>query len=96
MKSCLCAIRSPICPAQRFVPPSLSILLMLLTSKTASLPAGEFALAEWRRAGLNVEAAVKRGVFTIRQRLIRESIGGLSNVGAGKLEGEPKPTRRTI
>ncbi len=44
-------------------------------------------LAQWRKAGLNVETAVKRGIFTIHQRLILKTVGGLSNVDAEKLEG---------
>ncbi len=63
------------------------VLIVPLTSKTASLLAGEFVLAEWRKAGLNVETAVKRGIFTIHQRLILKSVGGLSNADAEKLEG---------
>ena len=66
---------------------SRDVLIVPLTSKTASLLAGEFVLAEWRKAGLNVETAVKRGIFTIHQRLILKSVGGLSSVDAEKLEG---------
>jgi mRNA interferase MazF len=62
-------------------------LITPLTSKTVSLLTGEFVLAQWRKAGLNVETAVKRGIFTIHQRLILKTVGGLSNVDAEKLEG---------
>lgn len=65
---------------------SRDIFITPLTSKTASLLAGEFVLAEWRKASLNVETAVKRGVFTIHRRPILKSVGGLSNVDAEKLE----------
>jgi mRNA interferase MazF len=66
---------------------SRDVLIAPLTSKTASLLASEFVLSEWRKAGLNVETAVKRGIFTIHQRLILKTVGGLSNVDAEKLEG---------
>lgn len=66
---------------------SQDVLITPLTSKTASLMAGEFVLEGWQKSGLNVETAVKRGIFTIHQRLILKSVGGLSNVDAEKLEG---------
>lgn len=47
---------------------------MPLTSKTNSLLVGEFVLADWRAAGLNVESAVKRGLYTVRQTLVAKSI----------------------
>lgn len=44
---------------------SQDIFIVPLTSKTTSLIAGEFPLADWTRAGLNVPTAVKRGLYTI-------------------------------
>lgn len=66
---------------------SQDVLIVPLTSRTASLLAGEFVLAEWRQVGLNVETAVKRGIFTAHQKLILKSVGELSDVDAEKLEG---------
>jgi len=40
---------------------SQDLFVVALTSKTSSLLSGEFILAEWKKAGLNVETAVKRG-----------------------------------
>lgn len=65
---------------------SQDVLIVPLTSKIASLLDGEFVLTEWRRAGLNVETAVKRGIYTIQQNLIIKSIGGLSDDDAERLE----------
>ncbi len=42
---------------------SQDILITPLTSKTEKLLNGEFVLAEWAAAGLNVVTAAKRGVL---------------------------------
>jgi mRNA interferase MazF len=65
---------------------SQDVLIVPLTSKTASLLAGEFVLTEWRLAGLNVETAVKRGLYTIQQTLIVKRLGSLSETDAQRLE----------
>lgn len=49
---------------------SHDVLVVPLTSRTASLLPGEFRLADWRGAGLNVPSAAKRGVFTIFDALV--------------------------
>lgn len=65
---------------------SQDLLIVPLTSKTSSLLADEFVLAEWKKAGLNVETAVKRGIYTIHEKLIIKSIGELDNSDAASLE----------
>ena len=65
---------------------SQDLLIVPLTSRTASLLAGEFVLAEWRAAGLNVATAVKRGIYTVRQNLLMKTIGKLADVNAESLE----------
>ena len=65
---------------------SQDLFIVPLTSRTTALRPGEFVLTEWKRAGLNVETAVKRGIFTIDQRLVLRSIGALQNVDAENLE----------
>lgn len=47
---------------------SQDIFIVPLTSRTASPLSGEFLLAEWAKAGLNIPSAVKRGItqFTLR------------------------------
>src|SRR6266403_5642750 len=59
---------------------SQDVLIVPLTSRTTALLAGEFVLAEWQKAGLNVETAAKRGIFTIHQKLVLKSIGSLLTV----------------
>ncbi len=64
---------------------SQDVLIVPLTSRTTGLLAGEFVLAEWKGAGLNVETVAKRGIFTIHQKLVLKSIGRLLTVDAEKL-----------
>jgi mRNA interferase MazF len=65
---------------------SRDIIIVPLTSKVSSLLAGEFVLADWKIAGLNVPSAAKRGLYTVHQSLIMKSIGKLSERDASSLE----------
>ncbi|MGI8656086.1 MAG: type II toxin-antitoxin system PemK/MazF family toxin [Pyrinomonadaceae bacterium] len=65
---------------------SQDFFIVPLTSKTTALLAGEFVLADWKKAGLNVESAVKRGIYTVQQSLVVKSIGKLSDADAGKVK----------
>ena len=56
---------------------SQDLFVVALTSKTCGLLAGEFVLTDWRKAGLNVATAVKRGIFTIKETLVRKRVGKL-------------------
>ncbi len=57
---------------------SQDLFVVALTSKTSGLLAGEFVLAEWKAAGcLNVETAVKRGIYTIKETLVKKRVGKL-------------------
>lgn len=65
---------------------SQDLFVVALTSKTGGLLAGEFVLAGWKTAGLNVETAVKRGIFTIKETLVRKRVGRLENADVKHLE----------
>lgn len=65
---------------------SLDYLIVPLTSRTTRLAKGEFALGDWRGAGLNLPTAVKWGVYTIHARLILKSVGHLSTADARQVE----------
>ncbi len=65
---------------------SQDVIIVPLTSKLSPLLAGEFALVDWKAAGLNVASAAKRGLYTIHQSLIIKSIGSLSVADAGNLD----------
>ena len=58
---------------------SQDLFVVALTSKTSGLLAGEFILTEWKAAGLNVETAVKRGIYTIKETLVRKRVGKLED-----------------
>ncbi len=65
---------------------SQDLFVVALTSKTSNLLAGEFILADWKASGLNVETALKRGIFTIKQTLVKKQVGKLSDADARQLE----------
>jgi len=67
--------------------PSQDVIIVPLTSRTSSLLKGEFALGDWRRAGLHVPTAAKRGVFTIHGELVLRVVGSLSSRDAAQLDG---------
>lgn len=58
--------------------PSDDYLIVPLTSKTSHLRTGEFVLADWQAARLNLPSAVKRGIYTVHGSLILKSVGRLS------------------
>jgi PemK-like, MazF-like toxin of type II toxin-antitoxin system len=61
-------------------------LIVPLTSRTGSLASGEFALADWSTAGLNVPSVIKRGIYTIHSSLVIKSLGQLSTKDAIQVE----------
>jgi mRNA interferase MazF len=65
---------------------SQDVIIVPLTSKVSPLLAGEFALVDWSKAGLNVPSAVKRGLYTIHQSLVIKSVGQLTSADATSLE----------
>ena len=65
---------------------SQDVIIVPLTSKTSSLLPGEFILADWKTAGLNVVSAVKRGLYTVHQSLVIKSVGSLSAADASNLD----------
>ena len=65
---------------------SQDVLITPLTSKVESLLEGEFVLSEWSTAGLNVSTAVKRGLYTVHERLLIKVIGKLADVDVEQLE----------
>ncbi|MGI8495222.1 MAG: type II toxin-antitoxin system PemK/MazF family toxin [Pyrinomonadaceae bacterium] len=65
---------------------SKDLFIVALTSKTQSLMAGEFVLSEWQSVGLNIATAVKRGVFTIHEKLVLKTVGKLAATDAQNLD----------
>ena len=58
--------------------PSVDLLLLPLTSQLEHLQLGEFALADWKAAGLLFPSAVKRGLFTLDNARINRRFGRLA------------------
>lgn len=65
---------------------SEDIFVVPLTSKTTALLQGEFVLADWNIAGLNVTTAVKRGIYTVNKRLVIKKVGSISTSDSKRLE----------
>ncbi len=57
---------------------SQDLFIVPLTSRTTALLPGEFRLADWQSAGLNVASAVKRGLYAIQEQLCLKAVGHLS------------------
>jgi mRNA interferase MazF len=66
--------------------PSQDVFIVPLTSRVSPLLDGEFVLADWRAAGLNVASAAKRGLYTIHQSLVIKSVGILAAADAAGLD----------
>jgi mRNA interferase MazF len=58
--------------------PSVDLLLLPPTSKLEHLQLGEFALADWKAAGLLFPSAIKRGLFTLDSARINRRFGRLT------------------
>jgi mRNA interferase MazF len=61
-------------------------LIVPLTSRTTGLRTGEFVLADWTAAGLNLPSTLKRGVYTIHSSLVLKSVGHLSPRDSAQVE----------
>lgn len=66
--------------------PSQDRLVVPLTSRTVHLLPGEFTLADWGSAGLNVPTAVKRGLYTVHPSLILRHVGRVTASDANRVD----------
>lgn len=60
--------------------PSNDIVIVPLTSRSSNLLPGEFVLSNWSESGLNIQSTVKRGFYTIDEKLVIHRIGKLQPV----------------
>lgn len=67
--------------------PSVDLLLLPLTSQLEHLQLGEFALADWKAAGLLFPSVVKRGLFTLDRARINRRFGHLTAADQERLDG---------
>ena len=56
-----------------------------LTSKTSNLKKGEFVLSNYKKAGLHIPSAVKRGIYTINKATIIKELKRLTSKDVEKL-----------
>ena len=66
--------------------PSQDLIIVPLTSRVDKLLPGEFTLKNWKEAGLNVQTAVKRGIYTISSRLFIKTVGQLTQKDIEQLQ----------
>jgi mRNA interferase MazF len=66
--------------------PSRDHLIVPLTSRTTLLLPGEFVLADWAIAGLNVASTVKRGLYTVPASLILKHVGRITTRDSSRVE----------
>lgn len=64
---------------------SRDVVVLPLTSRTDRIGEGEFLLAEWQAAGLNIASVVKRGLFTVHDSFVVKRIGMLSGVDMARI-----------
>jgi mRNA interferase MazF len=65
---------------------SQDIFIVPLTSRAASLLPGEFLLADWAKAGLNIPSVVKRDIYTVHPTLVIKTIGTLTQTDSVALQ----------
>jgi mRNA interferase MazF len=64
---------------------SRDLFVVPLTSRADRLVEGEFSLAEWTNAGLNMASVVKRGLFTVDESFILKRVGTLGAMDASQI-----------
>ena len=65
--------------------PSVDLLIVPLTSRVLTLRPGEFVLENWRAAGLHVPSAAKRGLATVHENLVVQTVGTATPEDMAKL-----------
>jgi mRNA interferase MazF len=65
---------------------SRDVFVVPLTSRTDRMIEGEFALADWQGAGLNIASVVKRGLYTIHESLVIKMVGRLGADDASRID----------
>ena len=65
---------------------SQDVFIVPLTSRTGSLLEGKFVLTQWAAAGLHVQTAVKRGLYTVHETLIIKRVGCLTSTDVELVE----------
>lgn len=64
---------------------SRDLFVVPLTSRADRMAEGEFSLADWRSAGLNMASVVKRGLFTVHESFILKRVGALGAMDTSRI-----------
>ena len=64
---------------------SRDLFVVPLTSRADRMVEGEFSLADWRNAGLNMASVVKRGLFTVHESFILKRVGTLGTMDTTRI-----------
>jgi len=64
---------------------SRDLFVVPLTSRVDWLVEGEFSLADWKNAGLNMASVVKRGLFTVHESFILKRVGTLATMDTSQI-----------
>jgi mRNA interferase MazF len=64
---------------------SRDLFVVPLTSRADRMAEGEFSLADWRSAGLNMASVVKRGLFTVHEAFILKRVGALGAIDTNRV-----------
>ena len=64
---------------------SEDFFIVPLTSKTSNLKKGEFVLSNYKKAGLHIPSAVKRGIYTINKTIILKELKHLTSEDQEKI-----------
>jgi len=64
---------------------SRDLFVVPLTSRADRMVEGEFSLADWRNAGLNMASVVKRGLFTVHELFILKRVGTLGAMDTNRV-----------
>ncbi|MBL7095216.1 type II toxin-antitoxin system PemK/MazF family toxin [candidate division KSB1 bacterium] len=66
------------------------VFIAPLTSKTRNIGEGEFIISKWKKAGLNVKTAVKRGCYLADTDIIKKKVGTLDICDLKRVESALK------
>ena len=66
------------------------VFIVPLTSKIGNLKEGEIIISKWKKAGLNVETAVKRGCYLADADIIKKKVGKFDQCDLDNLESALK------
>lgn len=69
---------------------SHDVFVVPLTSRFDRIVEGEFALADWQTAGLNMASVIKRGIFTVHESLVLKKVGTLSPTDVDRVDDSLK------